>query len=252
LLMTGLLVAQALPLDCVELVLRSDRLVVESENDSFAFVESWLAAQASLSAGDRQSVFSRLMGSLRFHHMTPDFLACVVGESELMKASGAVTSVLRLALCHVTCLGSLRRLRDTDMAWALGSPTRVPLAPGPGPREHVLEGRVALKACLGLQQPGQAFTQFLGLANGFPIELRVCREAVAEAPGGVTFGAYVKFFGMGPEGQVARGIGGGFGPPALGCLVDYKIRAVATAQPEYVHDWERALFTAPGSSWWGW
>jgi hypothetical protein len=63
----------------LELALRSENLQLASENDTCALVGGWLESQPK---SERKTAFSRLVRCLRFHHMSGDFLANVVGRSK--------------------------------------------------------------------------------------------------------------------------------------------------------------------------
>ena len=88
-----------LPLCVFKRLLKSEALQLQSENDAFPLLRTWLRyAWHTKSFGTVRRLFDELAPLLRYHHMTPDFLANVVLVCYYMKESRVREAVITSAL----------------------------------------------------------------------------------------------------------------------------------------------------------
>lgn len=80
-----------LPFSIFKLLLSSDALQLTSENEAYTLLTAWLGPLSS----DQEEKFKELAPLLRYHHMSPDFLATIVSQCPYMKSSGLLHAVVR-------------------------------------------------------------------------------------------------------------------------------------------------------------
>jgi hypothetical protein len=84
-----------LPLPAVETLLRSEQLQLKSENYAFSLALWWTMVQEG-SQEELQPLFDRLLSSLRFARMSPEFLAAILYDSWL-KDNEVLCAIMRCA-----------------------------------------------------------------------------------------------------------------------------------------------------------
>jgi len=214
---------QRLPLMAIDFLLRSPALRLRSENDAFAFLCAWLKGREGWSKGQAQRAFNRLIGNLRWHAMTSDFLATVVSQSKLMCQSGRLLEVLRSALCfrdsgsHIRRYvvhhavqqyveeqqaqqeqllepGSISQAGAEDMETeGMRGAKRAALQAYESRAEddedelYVLKGTFSLAKCLALP-PGKFIRRYLGVVQGLPCFLDLERSLLEGASMGTDGG----------------------------------------------------------------
>lgn len=82
-------------------LLASDALQLQLENEAYSLMLTWLRRSPHVpDDAQRLALFKELAPLLRYHHMTPDFLANVVSVCNMMNKSDLLLSVLRSAFVH--------------------------------------------------------------------------------------------------------------------------------------------------------
>jgi hypothetical protein len=87
-----------LPVCVLKRLLGSEALQLQSENEAFALAVAWVKQSELCPEDDKQQVFEQLVPLLRYHHMTPDFLAIVVSDCVYLQSSDLLLPVLRAAM----------------------------------------------------------------------------------------------------------------------------------------------------------
>jgi hypothetical protein len=172
---------QALSLPVLELALLSKDLRMSSENDTFALVGGWVAGQPK---SEREAAFSRLVRCLRFHRMSGDFLANVVGRSKYRGSCAFLMDACLRAFAYQSIAASSRYKVHAQHPLALCKPSRAPAEPP----LHTFKVQVELAYCQATESP-QAIR--LGLGSGYKIMLSV-EKVQAEGPA-ATVGLFVEF-----------------------------------------------------------
>lgn len=82
-------------------LLASDALQLQLENEAYSLMLTWLRRSPHVpDDAQRLAFFKELAPLLRYHHMTPDFLANVVSVCNMMNKSDLLLSVLRSTFVH--------------------------------------------------------------------------------------------------------------------------------------------------------
>ena len=87
----------ALPIGKIEALLRSEELQLRSENCCFTLAHWWVMKQEGDADEVLQPLFNRLLKSLIYARMSPEFLAAMT-DFGLVKDSGLLPSIMRRAL----------------------------------------------------------------------------------------------------------------------------------------------------------
>lgn len=97
-----------LPLSVFKMLLASDALQVQLENDAYILLVSWIMKTPCIDDHrDRIAAFKELVPLLRFNHMTLDFLANVVSHCEFIEDSEMLVPVMSSALVQRNVPSSL-------------------------------------------------------------------------------------------------------------------------------------------------
>lgn len=91
-------VIKALPVEAMEALLGSDKLDVQVEDEVYHLLGAWLHQSAHVNVENRMSIIKSLSAKIRFHHISADFLTCVVTQCPLARESGLVFSFLQSGL----------------------------------------------------------------------------------------------------------------------------------------------------------
>ena len=171
-----------LPLCVFKRLLASDELQLQSENEVYRLLVHWLNETPQVDGDDMDALFEELAPLLRYHHMTPEFIAGIVAECEWMKDSGLLSSVLMAALGQCNAPPALLAKRDV----CRGSCGRgVP----PSQARWELQATFELEE-LGAFETGDSFRINCGYVAGYAAAL----EVSSDGDDG-TFGAYVRIYG---------------------------------------------------------
>jgi hypothetical protein len=169
--------------------LRSEHLRLSSENDAYALVSGWVASQEE-SIDDPNGAFSELVRCLRFHHMTPTFIACAVFQSERWEDCPFLAQACSRAMAYQSMAKSFRKVPIVDdpvHPFASAKPSRARKKKGV---TYTFKLEVPLSDCLPLEQDESAYFR-LGVAEGYMVSLTVTREA--EGDDAHTLALYVDF-----------------------------------------------------------
>jgi hypothetical protein len=180
---------QGLSLSMLELLLRSEHLIVNSEEDTYALITAWADGHPG---GEQEAAFNRLWPCLRLHHMSPIFLASVVAERKSAAKISHRYIFEALAYQGISASLDLAGL-DVDPKSRFMSlpPSRAPKDPAP----YLFRTEVVLADCAPLEI-WKVLAVVLGVAAGY----RVCFQ-VHKAGEPATLGLYV---GLGALSPVAR------------------------------------------------
>jgi hypothetical protein len=163
----GYLGCQDLPMEVLELALKSDALQLASENDAYALVGGWVA---HCPAANRQRDFNRLVKCLRLHHMSAAFLTSVVIRSKFRDGCPYLLEACTNALMYQSIASTLSsQVPLSQQYMASCKPRRSPAA-----SKYEFEAQVQLADCLALDdQNHKSITTRLGVAEGYVIKLSV-------------------------------------------------------------------------------
>jgi hypothetical protein len=177
-------VCQALPLPVLALALRSEDLQLYSENDTYALVGGWVGSQPE---SERKSAFDRLVRCLRFHHMSGDFLANVVGRSKYRSGCMYLVDACLRALAYQSmCESSINEVHPQHPL-ASCKPSRAPAEPP----LHTFEVQVELVRLLSMDTDHDIR---LGIAGGYKLIVEMGRREDPEEEGApATVGLFVRF-----------------------------------------------------------
>jgi hypothetical protein len=89
-----------------KVLLGSETLQLQSENDTYYFLCAWLSqAQCISDETEHQTLFKHFLPQLRFHHMSHDFLGAVISDCPYASASGLFPYIMRCS--HALRVASL-------------------------------------------------------------------------------------------------------------------------------------------------
>jgi hypothetical protein len=159
-------VIKSLPVEGMEALLGSDKLDVHVEDEAYYLLGAWLHQSAHVKAEDMVSVFKSLAAKIRFHHISADFLACVVTCCPLACESGLALSFLRSGLMHREASKQLLAAENCDV----GPPNR-----GSG-NEELTFITSALLDYVSRMEIGSSMSKYIGVVAGFPICVGLDRE----------------------------------------------------------------------------
>ena len=201
-----------LPLCVFKRLLGSEKLQLQLENDSYQLLRSWLSQIDYFGEDDAQEDFDELAPVLRYHHMTADFLANVVSQCPLMRASPVLQTVL--------CSAFVQREVPLELLDSSGIPRGsrnrgLPLSQA----RWEFEANYCLEEITGLELSETVGTYFL--VAGYIARLCFRRE------GGGKFGAYLGISQI-PEGQAEAP------PPGVAVHVRLKLPAAEHRGTRYL------------------
>jgi hypothetical protein len=154
-------------------LLGSDALQVQKEEEAYYLLGAWLHQSPHVHEEERVAVYNTLVGNIRFHHISSDFLACVVACCPLATASGMALSFLQSAFVYRNVKKSLAEESEAD----LGAVDR-----GGGDEEWVFASRLMLEDVIKLEK-GSEIYHHLGLAGGLSVAVNVVHEEEPETVG---------------------------------------------------------------------
>jgi hypothetical protein len=160
----------------VELLLKSDHLMLASEDDTFALVTAWAHAQSTF---EREAAIDRLVRCLRLHHMSPIFLTSVVANHTCVTRERSGLGFPRVlgALAYQSIAPSLSHCevtlgRSSTSRLETYKPSRAPK----DPPAYLLEVETSLADCVALRG-GKAFFTMLGVAGGYRLSVTISRRS---------------------------------------------------------------------------
>jgi hypothetical protein len=168
---------KALSAESMGKLLGSDALQLQKEEEAYYLLGAWLHQSTHIEEEERVSVYKKLVSKIRFHHISSDYLACVVACCPLASISGMGLSFFQSALVHRNVEKGVAKKSEAD----LGAIDR-----GSGDESWVFESRLMLEDVIKLEKGSQLF-KFLGLAGGLPMALNVMHEKEE------TVGVFVRF-----------------------------------------------------------
>jgi hypothetical protein len=167
----------------LELALRSEDLQLASENDTFALVGGWVASQPE---SERKAAFDQLVRCLRFHRMSGDFLALVVGQSKHRHESAYLMDACLRAFAYQSIVPGLR---DTLFPCPPIDSCKPSRAPAERP-VHTFEVQLELAQCQAIGAKGGQDI-LMGLGSGYLIFLII--EKIQQDGFAAAVGLYVRF-----------------------------------------------------------
>jgi hypothetical protein len=155
---------QGLSLSMLELLLGSEHLMLDYEEDTFALVTAWVDGRR-----EREAAFNRLWPCLRLHHMSPIFLTSVVAEDKMAAKVGYRRIMNAVAYQSIAvCLGLLALDVVHKGPFASLPPSRAPKHPAP----YLFEAHIDLEDCKSFKYTEMAEVM-LGVAAGYRVSLEV-------------------------------------------------------------------------------
>jgi hypothetical protein len=157
---------KALPIDAIEGVLRSEKLQLMSENSAFSLAYWWVLGQTD-TAGERRRLFTRLLKSLRYERMSSVFLTSII-QHNWVQYSGL--------LSWIVARGFWRR-DGVPLHWVPPLPPSRVKEPHREWNTRTFTTHITREAVEALQEEKDSIYAPLGLLQGFPLVLRLCRPA---------------------------------------------------------------------------
>lgn len=189
---------RALTPKVLEALLASDALQVTIKNEVYTLLGCWLyqsphagphAGSHRVTATDCLPLFCRLVKFVRLPHLATDYLASVVSACPLATESGLLLFMLRL------CLANPKALEQGT--------NPVPLDRGRGSPWCKSMTTFELADAVTLD-PGDSLCKYVGLVDGYPVQLQIRRSDEDTNP--TSFGIFV--FVLVPEWMTRRWEGG--------------------------------------------
>ncbi len=158
-----------LPLCVFKRVVASEALQLQLENEAYTLLTTWLKRPQKAWDGinQRTSLFKEMALLLRYQHMTSHFLANVVSQCRLMKASGLLPLVVHAALIHREASPAL--LERAEAASGLDNRGR-----SPSETTWEVKASFTLEEVAALEQDSKIFKS-CGLIAGYEAWLSVER-----------------------------------------------------------------------------
>jgi hypothetical protein len=153
-------------------LLASEQLQVESENEGYLLVACW--------AAHSDNSFHRLVGQIRWQHLTDDFIANCVAHCPMMRKSGGppLANLITAALAHrhvpPAILAQDRIVVDRNR----GNP--------PG------RASWTLRTGIQVEETEASMYKIIGQASGYPVELAITHEKDRQS-GEEFLGLFVSF-----------------------------------------------------------
>jgi hypothetical protein len=172
---------QALPMEVLELALKSEELQLASENDAYALVGGGVAG---LDEDEQQGAFESLVKCLRLHHMSAALLTSVVARSKYRKDWPGLSVLCTKALASKS-LAAQPSLPNTSNSSVACEARRAPEA-----IRYEFEAHFELARCMAVEgRASRRVTTRLGVADGYLVELALKKVGASEeATVGFTWG----------------------------------------------------------------
>jgi hypothetical protein len=106
-----------------EALLSSKGLQLQTANEAFWLLLSWVEAQSEESEESKQELFTRLAQHLSFPAMDPGYILLLVSKHPRIIAAGLESEVLRASLIHA----NVARRTDDEVNWLFKRPTGLPV-----------------------------------------------------------------------------------------------------------------------------
>jgi hypothetical protein len=205
-----------MPARAFEALLKSESLQLQSENEPYSLLVAWLQQSPHMTdSARRAAIFKELAPLLRYHHMTPDFLANIVSQCPLMNDPGLLRSVMHAAFVQRDALPSLLKGKGV----AEGSSNR---------GVAFSAARWEVKASFTLEevaalQADENVIKWCGLVAGYEAGLSVQRWK-----DGDTLGAFLRISIPTPENALE-------GAPAAGVGLKFELTLSPDVKREFSH-----------------
>lgn len=201
-------------------ILKSDSLVLYSENSTFTFMDWWLCCQEGWSDEQQQEAFIKLLvdDAIRFHCMDPVYLAAYAVRNPWMEKSGEGLAILQHAILaqekarHERKEDEEQDDEDIDVSARKNEdnlPTSRALIKHDDcfNRVYRLSCSISRPLCATLKGDDECLTCFLGIVQGYPILLDVSRSVEEDDHGtkSARFGLYMGWLGGGDLVEPGRG-----------------------------------------------
>ena len=157
-------------------LLASDALQVGSENEAYLLAACWATQSNSTQTNNygqtSNDVFQRLVGNIRWQHITADFLANSVAHCPFMRKAGCAS------LASVITAALVQREAPPDYV----NNARVRTAPrnrgtAPWDAASIINTGIQLEEVDWLTAQGMMLYKAIGQVNGYPLELAFKRAA---------------------------------------------------------------------------
>lgn len=186
-------------------IIRSNRLVIDSENTTFTLVRWWIEGQDGWTKEQKEEAFKKVHDSraLRYHRMDPLYLASYAIRNPWVESSGHGLSILQQALLETSRdrisshKSDLRKSRATGM------------------KSYTMTIQVDRRQ---LTSGTTDVPCFLGMVQGYPILAYIQRKE-KEGDNADTFGLFIGWYGGSELNQAYRARR----PPAVKVRVDVKL-----------------------------
>jgi hypothetical protein len=154
---------QGLSLSMLELLLGSEHLILDYEEDTFALITGWADGRRER---EKEAAFNRLWPCLRLHHMSPIFLTSVVAEHKMSAKVGARLIMDAVAYHSISASLRLPDVMYSTTRFASYKPSR---ALGNSAPYH-FEVDLDLADCMALEDLQKTFVM-LGVTAGYRVYL---------------------------------------------------------------------------------
>lgn len=156
-------------------LLSSDELCVKSENEAYLLAACW-ATQSDYrhNFGHMPSeIFHRLVGHIRWQHLTPDFVANTVAHCPFLRKAGgpSLASVVTAALVHRE---APPEFVNNAAGVRIAAPNRARNLWDPS---YTIRTGIQLEEVNWLATPDAALYKIIGQVDGYPLELSLKRVA---------------------------------------------------------------------------
>jgi hypothetical protein len=150
----------------LELLLGSEHLILDFEDDTFALITAWADGRPQR---EKEAAFNRLWPCLRLHHMSPVFLTSVVAEEKMSTRMGPRRIMDAVAYRSMSAGLDLAGLTvDRKSPFLSLPPSRAPKDPAP----YQFEAHADLEGCKPLWY-WKVVSLMLGMTAGYRISFQV-------------------------------------------------------------------------------
>jgi hypothetical protein len=163
----------------LELLLGSEHLILDHEDDTFALITAWADGRPRR---EREAAFARLWPRLRLHHMSPVFLTSVVAEDEMSAWMGSRRIMDAVAYRSMAAsLGTAGITLDRKSPFLALPPGRATKDPAP----YHFEARADLEDCEPLED-WQVVSSMMGVTAGYRVTFQVQKSVKPTYLGALT------------------------------------------------------------------
>jgi hypothetical protein len=213
---------KALSAETMGAILGSDALQLHREEEVYYLLGAWLHQSSHVKVEERVSIYKQLVEKIRFHHISSEYLGCIVTSCPLAIDSGLALSLLQSALVNRNVGKNLAEIEKVD----LGPKNRDSTS-----KKWVLNAKLMLEDLMKIKRSTDKIVwKMVGLAGGVPVMLKVVPDVLKEK----TVGVYIRIL-MPPSPPGSERLRGGL-KRRMGFHITIKLGSKKKPQPHFFED----------------